>query len=392
MESSDQSGWSLRGTVAAGLSLVLALAVFSSEFVTVSAAEKDGERPTVARSVFGQMPDGAEVHLFTLANAAGLEARVMTYGATLVSVKAPDRDGNLDHITLHLDSLDDYVAGHPLFGSVVGRYANRIAGARFTIDGVEYRLTPNAGPNHIHGGRQGFHKIVFQAESLREEDRGGVRLSHTSPDGHEGYPGTLDTTVTYWLTNDSRLIISYDARTDRPTHLNLTNHAYWNLAGAGSGDVLGHELTLNADRYLPSDDRRMPLGNIEPVEGTPMDFTKPQTIGARVDRVPGQNYDHCYVLNKRPGGLLSLAARVVDPKTGRVMEVHTTQPGVQLYTAKGLSDRLGADGKSYGPYHAFCLETQHYPDSPNRPAFPSTLLRPGETYEEVSIYKFSVAD
>ena len=269
---------------------------------------------------------------------------------------------------------------------------NRIAGARFTIDGVEYPLTANAGQNHIHGGKQGFQKIVFQAKPLRENDRAGVEFSHTSPDGHEGYPGTLDVTVTYWLTADNRLIMRYVARTDKPTHLNLTNHAYWNLAGAGSGDVLGHQLMLNADRYLPSDDRRMPLGNIEPVRDTPMDFTKPQTIGARVEQVQGENYDHCYVLKKKSGERLWLAARVVEPKTGRVMEVHTTQPGVQLYTAKGVSDRYGADGKSYGPYHGFCLETQHYPDAPNRPAFPSTLLRPGETYEEVTIHKFSVAD
>ena len=392
MQSSNRLGSTARGPVAAGMSIALAMAMFSREFATVSAAETAAAKPTVEKSTFGKMPDGTEVLLFTLTNAAGLEAKVMTYGATLVSVKAPDRDGNFDHITLHLDSLGDYLRGHPLFGSVVGRYANRIAGARFTIDGVEYRLTPNARQNHIHGGRQGFHKIIFQAKPLRKEGRAGVELSHTSPDGHEGYPGTLETTVTYWLTADNRLIIRYVARTDKPTHLNLTNHAYWNLAGAGSGDVLGHVLMLNADRYLPSDERRMPLGNIEPVKGTPMDFITPQTIGARIDRVQGENYDHCYVLNKEPGKPLSLAARVVEPKTGRVMEVHTTQPGVQLYTAKGLGDRLGGDGKPYGPYHGFCLETQHYPDAPNRPAFPSTLLRPGETYEQVTIHKFSVAD
>ena len=392
MQSSKRWGSTVRGAVAAGASIVLGVAALFGEFATASAAENDGKRPTVAGSVFGQTPDGAEVLLFTLTNAAGLEAKVMTYGATLVSVKAPDRDGNLDHITLHLDSLDDYLAGHPLFGSVVGRYANRIAGARLTIDGVEYPITANARGNHIHGGKQGFHKIVFQAETLREDDRVGVRLSYTSPDGHEGYPGMLQTTVTYWLTTDNRLIIGYVARTDKPTHLNLTNHAYWNLAGAGSGNVLGHVLMLNGDRYLPSDARRMPLGNIEPVEGTPMDFTKAETIGARVHQVQGENYDHCYVLNKEPGKPLALAARVVEPKTGRVMEVFTTQPGVQLYTAKGLSSRLGADGKSYGPYHGFCLETQHYPDSPNRPAFPSTLLRPGEIFEQVTIHRFSVAD
>jgi aldose 1-epimerase len=331
-----------------------------------------------------------EIDLYTLTNADGLEVQVMTYGATMTSVKTPDRDGHFRNITLHLDALEDYLRGHPLFGSVVGRYANRIAGARFVLDGAEHPITANAGDNHIHGGRRGFQKLVWKAVSFEREDGAGVELTHTSPDGHEGYPGNLETTVRYALTDDNRLTMEYTARTDKPTHVNLTNHAYWNLAGAGSGNVLGHELMLNADRYLTADEKKIPTGELRSVTGTPMDFTAPKRIGARIDQVEGQNYDHCYVLNKKPNERLSLAARVVERTSGRVMEVYTTQPGVQLYTAKGLSDRYRGGGASYGPYHGLCLETQHFPDSPNRPTFPSTVLRPGETYREITIHQFSV--
>lgn len=342
----------------------------------------------IEKSTFGQVPGGVRVDQYTLTNADGLEVKVMTYGATLTSVRVPDRQGNFANVTLYLDSCDDYLRGHPLFGSVVGRYANRIAGAKFTLDGVEYPLSPNAGRNHIHGGRQGFHKLVWKATPIRDRESVGVELSHTSPHGHEGYPGTLAVKVTYQLTDDNRLIMRYVAQTDRTTHVNLTNHAYWNLAGAGSGDVLGHVLMLNADRYLPADDELIPLGPLKSVKGTPLDFTQPKTIGSRIKNVENNNYDHCYVLNKRPGEQLSLAARVVEPNSGRRMEVYTTQSGVQLYTAKGLSNRLKAGGVPYGPYHGFCLETQHFPDSPNHPEFPSTVLRPGETYKQVTVHLF----
>jgi len=350
-----------------------------------------GRALEVSRTTFGSRPDGAQVDLFTLTNAAGLEVRVMTLGATLIAVKVPDRQGKFENVTLYLDSLEDYLRGHPLLGSVVGRYANRIAGARFMIDGVEYRLTPNAGKHHIHGGgKEGFHAAIWRAEPVREADAVGVKLSHTSPDGEAGYPGTLQTTVTYKLTADNRLFMEYSARTDKPTHVNLTNHAYWNLAGAGSGDVLNHVLQLDADHYLPADRLKIPTGEIRPVRGTAMDFTSPRSIGSRIREVEEQNYDHCYVLNKKPGERMSLAARVVEPRSGRVMEVYTTQPGVQFYTARALSSRLQGGGRPYGPYHGFCLETQRYPDSPNQPKFPSTLLRPGEVYHEVTIHKFSV--
>ncbi|MBL7153510.1 MAG: galactose mutarotase [Phycisphaerae bacterium] len=336
------------------------------------------------------MPDGAAVHEYTLTNANGLEAKVITYGATLTTVKVPDRDGKFESVTLYLDSFDDYLKGHPLFGSVVGRFANRIAGAKFSIDGIVHKVTPNAGANHIHGGKKGFHKVLWQADSFRERNAVGVVLRHTSGDGNEGYPGKLDVTVTYTLTDDNELVMDYTATTDKPTVLNLTNHAYWNLGGAGSGDVLDHVLMLNARSYLPSDKAKIPTGEIRPVEGTVMDFTAPETIGSRIKQVDGENYDHCYVLNKKRGEKLSLAARVVEPKSGRVMEVFTTQPGVQLYTAKHLSNKLRTSRFAYRPYHGLCLETQHYPDAPNKPNFPSTVLRPGETFKHTTIHKFGV--
>ncbi len=342
----------------------------------------------VGQEVIGQTPDGTKVEQFTLTNAGGLEVKVLSYGAMLTSVKVPDREGKLDSVTLYLDPPSDYLTRRSVLGTVVGRYANRIAGARFTLDGVQYALSANAGENHIHGGRNGFHTLVWQAKPQQRDGSAGVELSHVSPDGHEGYPGKLDVKVTYRLTDANELFMEYEARTDKPTHVNLTNHAYWNLAGAGSGDVFDQVLMLNADRYLPADERKIPLGTLADVKGTVMDFTTPTPIGSRIERVEGKNYDHCYVLNKEHGKRLSLAAKAVDPKSGRVMEVHTTQPGVQLYTASHM--RLKTAGVEYGPYHAFCLETQHYPDAPNRPAFPSTILRPGQTYREVTVHKFSV--
>lgn len=347
----------------------------------------------VERSVFGTMPDGREVELYVLSNDRGMEARVMTLGATLTKLRVPDRNGRSEIVTLYLDTLDDYLAGHPLFGSIVGRYANRIAGARFTLDGAAYPLVPNARPHHIHGGsKEGFHAALWQAEPIRESQAAGVRLTHVSPDGQAGFPGTLRATVEYRLSADNRLTIDYAATTDKPTHVNLTNHAYFNLAGAGSGDVLGHTLQLHASAFLPSDSAKIPTGEIRPVRGTPMDFTTPHTIGNRIAQVPDANYDHCYVLDHPAGKRLDLAARVVEPTSGRVMEVFTTQPGVQLYTAKSLNAKLSGGGKPYGPYFGFCLETQHFPDAPNRPDFPGTVLRPGETYRETTAFQFSVTD
>jgi aldose 1-epimerase len=314
----------------------------------------------------------------------------MTYGATLTQVLAPDKAGRAAVVTLYLDTLADYLAGHPLFGSTVGRFANRIAGAKFVIDGAEHKLTANAGQHHIHGGvAEGFQKAVWRAEIVPEPGTAAVRMTHTSPDGAAGYPGTLRATVLFKVTPDRRLTLDYTAQTDKPTHVNLTNHAYWNLAGAGSGDVLGHVLSLRASRVLAADESRMPTGEILSVRGTPLDFTSPHTIGERVRQTQGENYDDCYVLDKPPGERLALAAIVTEPASDRVMTVHTTQPGVQLYTARHLTDRLRAGGRPYGPYHGLCLETQHFPNAPNHPEWPTTLLRPGETLHETTVHAFS---
>ncbi len=345
----------------------------------------------IQKQIIGKMPDGAEVEQYTLTNANGIRVAVMTYGATVTSVVLPDRDGNFENVTLYLDSFDDYLAGHPYFGSLVGRYANRIAGGRFVLDETEYTLATNNGPNHLHGGPEGFGKRLWQAEPVESDDAVGVTLTYISADGEEGYPGILTVAVLYQLTNDNQLIMDYTATTDKPTVVNLTNHAYWNLAGAGSGTILDHLLLVNADQFLPVDDTLIPLGEPEEVEGTPMDFRKPTAVGARIEQVEG-GYDHCYLLNQPAPGELVLAARLIDPGSGRAMEVHTTQPGMQLYTGNFLDGKLSGDGKPYVQYAALCLETQHYPDSPNRPEYPSTVLRPGETYRQTTIHKFMLAE
>jgi aldose 1-epimerase len=345
---------------------------------------------TITKESIGKTVDGTEVDQYTLCNAAGLRVTIMTYGATITSVYVPDRHGKLDNIVLSLDGLQDYLKGHPYFGSTVGRYANRIAKARFNINGVEYTLAANNGPSHLHGGIKGFDKVVWKAEPVKTENSVGVTFSHDSHDREEGYPGNLAAAVTYSLTNDNELKMAYSATTDKPTVVNLTNHTYWNLAGIGSGDVLGHELMLNADRYLPVDTDLIPLGKLNAVKGTPMDFTQPRTLGAHINQVEG-GYDHCYVLNKKESEHKpTLAARVVEPNSGRVMEVYTTQPGIQLYTGNFLDGTAHGCGRIYRKHYGFCLETQHYPDSPNHSDFPSTLLKPSETYSQLTIHKFSV--
>lgn len=340
---------------------------------------------SVQRDVFGQMASGQPIERFTLRNRHGLSAQVMTFGATLLGVETPDRIGRFANITLHLDTCQQYLAGHPCLGSTCGRYANRIARGRFTLDGVEYRLTTNEGPNHLHGGRVGFDKVLWEAELLEEPGADGVRLVYTSPDGEEGYPGTLRASVTYRLTDENELQLDYTAQTDKPTVVNLTNHAYWNLAGAGT--ALDHELTLYADHYLPVDAALIPLGEVAPVAGTPMDFTSPRTIRSRIAEVaPG--YDHCYVLRPGSQGSLVPCAQVYEPSTGRTMEVWTTEPGVQFYTGNHLDVRCG--DRSYRRHDGFCLECQHFPDSPNHPNFPSTVLRPGQTYWQRTVHRFGV--
>ena len=345
----------------------------------------------IKKKPFGNTKDDTQVDIYTLSNKNGLVVEVMTYGATLTSVATPDRNGKSRNITLGMATLADYIAGHPFFGSIAGRYANRIAGGRFTIDDTQYTLAANNNQNHLHGGEVGFDKKVWAAEAIEEDGRVSLRLAYTSPDGEEGYPGTLAVTATYTLTAENELKMAYTAATDKPTHVNLTNHAYWNLGGQHSGNVLGHELTINADNYLAVDAGLIPLGPLSPVKDTEMDFTRPQTIGSRIDKTES-GYDHCYVLNKRPGDLesnrLTPAATAHDPASGRTMQVLTTQPAVQLYTANFLDG--GPRSGGFSNHAGFCLETQHYPDSPNRPEFPTTLLRPGETYEEVTVHKFGV--
>ncbi len=355
-------------------------------------AEQPPAQPGVGVEVqtVGKLADGTTIDQYTLANRQGVTITVLTHGATITGVMVPDRHGKVDNVTLHLDQPLDYLKGHPLFGSIVGRYANRIANASFAIDGKQFHLTQNAGKNHIHGGNEGFQQLVWSASPIVQSDRAGIELTHTSPDGHAGYPGTLTVKLHYLLTNDNQLVLEYWATSDKPTHVNLTNHAYWNLGGIRSGSVLQHLMMINAEQYLEADPQRFPSGTLLSVENTPMDFRTPHTIGSRIEQLASKNYDDCYVLSKRSDQGPSLAARVEEPASGRVMEVFTTAPGVQFYTARGLDGRVGAKGISYGPYHGFCLETQHFPDSPNKPQFPPTLLRPGETYHQVTVYRFSV--
>jgi aldose 1-epimerase len=343
---------------------------------------------------FGKAEDGTAVNLYRLENANGLRAALTDYGAILVSLEVPDRDGNLDNIVLGFKDIDGYLTRHPYFGATVGRYANRIAGGKFTVDGQEYTLAQNNGPNALHGGLKGFDKVVWDAEPADGGDGPSVAFSYLSPDGEEGYPGNLSVTVTYTLTNDDELRIDYEATTDKTTPVNLTHHSYFNLKGAGEGDVLDHVLMINADRYLPADDTLIPTGEIADVEGTPLDFTEPKPIGADIGRIEGDQfaggYDHCLVLDKEQEGALTLAARVSEPSTGRVMEIHTTEPGVQLYTGNFLDGSVvGAEGTPYGKHAGFCLEAQHFPDSPNQPAFPDAILRPGETYTQTTVHRFS---
>lgn len=338
---------------------------------------------------FGRTPEGQEVSLYTLTSAKGLRARITNYGGILVSLEVPDRHGKLDDITLGFESLDKYIEQKVYFGATVGRYANRIGNARFILDGVEYKLAANNGPNHLHGGLKGFDKVVWKTvEVTGGEDRAWVKLAYLSKDGEEGYPGNLQCTVTYTLTNDDELRLDYEAQTDKKTVINLTNHTYWNLAGQGTGEILRHELTLEATRFTIVDKTLIPVGITASVAGTPLDFQAPRNIGARIRQL-NNGYDHNFVLNGKLGALKP-CARVYESTSGRIMEITTTEPGVQLYTGNFLDDSIiGKGGKVYGKRTGFCLETQHYPDSPNKPSFPSTVLEPGQKFTSTTVHKFS---
>jgi aldose 1-epimerase len=350
---------------------------------------------SVSRAPFGTLPDGRAVELFTLTNAHGVEIRAMTYGAIITAIYTPDRNGRRDDIVLGFDSVAGYLSGSPYFGAVVGRYANRIAGGHFTLDGVTYTLARNNGPNSLHGGLRGFDKVLWSAEPVRSDSAVGVRLRYTSPDGEEGYPGTLQVQVTYTLTAHDELIVDYDATTDKATPLNLSQHTYWNLHGHGQGDILDHVLSLDASRYTPVDSTLIPTGEIAPVAGTPFDFRTPAAVGARIDAANeqlrfGHGYDHNWVLDQPRPGTLSHAARLVDPVSGRAIDVSTTEPGIQFYAGNFLDGTIkGRGGQVYGHRGALCLETQHFPDSPNHPNFPSTILRPGQRYQSRTIVTFS---
>jgi aldose 1-epimerase len=349
----------------------------------------------VKRAPFGQLADGSPVDIFTLTNANGMEVRTIPYGAIIVSIKVPDRDGRFDDVVLGFDTLEGYAKGRPFFGAVVGRYGNRIARGRFTLDGQTYQLATNNGPNHLHGGVKGFDKLLWKAEPLDREGSTAVVYTLSSPDGDEGYPGALDARVTYTLTPANELTVEYEATSDRPTPINLTQHSFFNLAGEGRSDILGHRLTIDADRFTPVDATLIPTGELAPVEGTPFDFRQPAAIGARIgaDHAQlrhGNGYDHNWVLNRGSAGLAH-AARLEDPTTGRTLDVSTTEPGVQFYAGNFLDGTItGKAGRVYRRRYGLCLETQHFPDSPNHANFPAAILRRGERYQSKTVFAFGV--
>lgn len=378
-------------------SRILRAAIVAGLLVTASCSSGDRkaaeEGTKVDKQSFGTTPVGAAIDIYTLRNKSGMEARIMNYGAILVSLRTPDRAGNLKDVVLGFDSLNGYLSDEPYFGAVVGRYGNRIGKGVFSLNGVEYKLARNNGENHLHGGIKGFDKAVWEAKETTVDGAPGLQLSYLSKDGEEGYPGYLETKVTYSLNDNNELRIHYEATTDKDTVVNLTNHSYFNLAG--SGDILAHVMMIDADRITPVDAGLIPTGEYKNVEGTPFDFRKPMPIGSRINEKEeqldrGKGYDHNFVLNKT-GSAPSLAARVQEPESGRVMEALTTEPGVQFYTGNFLDGTIhGKGGQTYGPRAGFCLETQHFPDSPNQPNFPSVVLPKGGKYDTTTVFRFSV--
>jgi len=359
---------------------------------------------TIVSAPFGELPDGRQVTAYTLRNAGGMEVVAINYGAIVTHLRVPDSSGALGDVALGFDTLEGYLADPPYFGAIVGRYGNRIAAGKFVLDGVEYKLATNNGPNHLHGGNVGFDKVLWTVETIEigADEEGGpaaaLRMVYVSPDGEEGYPGEVTTQVTYTLRDDNALTIDYEITADAPTPVNVTQHTYFNLAAGG--DVLAHELTLNADHFTPVDSTLIPTGEIVSVVGTPFDFTTAKPIGREIDAVNeqlvfGGGYDHNFVLNREAetdvvDHALVLAAEVFDPASGRMLEVLTTEPGVQFYSGNFLDGTItGKNGATYEVRSGFCLETQHYPDSPNQPAFPSTILRPGDVYHSRTEFRFS---
>jgi aldose 1-epimerase len=345
--------------------------------------------PTISDRPFGAIKDGRSITEYTLSNPRGVSTSILTLGGIVRTLLAPDRNGQVADIVLGFDDLAPYEDRHPYFGTITGRFANRIAHGKFTLDGTTYSLATNNGPNHLHGGIIGFDRAVWHAKTATTPTSVSLILTHISPDEDEGYPGTVTAEVTYTLTSDNALTVNYTATTTKATPINLTNHSYFNLAGHSSGDVLKHELTIAADRFVPVDETSIPLGPLQKVAGTPFDFTTRHEIGARISEV-GIGYDHTYVLSDTPRPL-HLAARAVDPSSGRSLEILTTEPGVQLYTGNYLDGSLaGKAGTMYLKHAGFCLETQHFPDSVNQSSYPSTILRPGEIYSSTTVMRFDV--
>jgi aldose 1-epimerase len=374
-----------------GLVVLLGSALLLTGPAIAAAAQRE---PTITKRQWGTV-DGRPVDLYTLTNSRRMRVKISNYGGIIQSIRVPDRRGRMGNVALGFDSLAEYVSDSPYFGCITGRYANRIDDGRFTLDGVQYQLATNNGPNHLHGGNVGFDKRIWEATEVRRGNRVGLRLTYTSPAGEENYPGTLTTAVTYTLTNRNAIRIGYHTTTDAPTIVNLTNHSYFNLAGEGSGTIAGHRLQLNASRYTPVDETLIPTGELARVAGTPFDFRRPTAIGARIRTshpqiVIGQGYDHNFVLDRPDEDSMVRAARVLEPRSGRVLEILTTEPGIQFYSGNFLDGTLvGTSGRVYRQTDGFALETQHFPDSPNKPEFPSTVLRPGEEYETTTVYRFS---
>jgi len=376
----------------------MAVTFFSGALLmtTLSPAGAKSQPGSTSKKSFGKTPGGQPVDLFVLTNKNGAEVSITNYGGAVVSIKLPDRSGKFADVVLGYDTIDGYVNDKGYFGALVGRYGNRIAHAQFVLDGKTYTLAKNNGENSLHGGVKGFNKAVWTAKTLSKKDGQSLELSYLSQDGEEGFPGNLKVTVIYTLTDSNALKIEYSATTDKKTVVNLTNHSYFNLAGQGNGDILGHLLTIEADKFTPVDSGLIPTGELRDVAGTPFDFRKPTAVGARIDQDDeqlklGGGYDHNFVLRRSAGSGESLAARVVEPTSGRVLEVWTTEPGVQFYTGNFLDGKtVGKGGVTYPKRSALCLETQHFPDSANQPKFPSVVLNPGERYHTITTYKFSM--
>lgn len=373
-----------------------AFALLSVLFLNCQSKNKKSNamKPTITKEAFGTLADGQQADLFTLTNVDSMVVQITNYGGIITKWMAPDKNGQMADVVLGFDSLSAYVKNNPFFGALVGRYGNRIAKGSFTLDGKTYPLVKNNGPNHLHGGTVGFDKKIWKAEEVQGDSTVGLKLTYTSADMEEGYPGKLDVTVTYTLTNSGELKIDYNATTDKPTVVNLTNHCYFNLTGM-KRDVLDHQVTIKSDSLVAVDATLIPTGKLIPVEGTPFDFRKATPIGTRIDDTSneqikmGGGYDHCWVINRADDSMLKIAT-VTDPESGRTLEVSTTEPGVQFYTGNFLNGAVSGKGVSYTKRMGFCLETEHYPDSPNQPKFPSVVLRPGETYSTSTIFKMTV--